>query len=88
MDIIVKYTYKMRAGGWDYPMRKRFESFGEALHWVMNMRESKKILGFRLECIEKDVKCITKPVPKVGHLARSAYRYEGSTDAELIGMRY
>lgn len=79
----------MRKGGWAFPNYKRFETFGQALRWAMEMRKSQQIQGFRLVEIRKDA------LPQIKHLniqpsssARSEYRYEGSTDAEILGMRY
>lgn len=79
----------MRKGGWAFPNYKRFETFGQALRWAKEMRASQQIQGFRLVEIRKD------SLPQIKHLniqpsssARSEYRCEGSTDAEILGMRY
>ena len=89
MDIVVKYTYTMRKGGWAYPDYKRFETFGQALRWAMEMRASQQIQGFKLIEIRKErTQDIKYPFKSENHLARSPYRFEGSTDAELLGKRY
>lgn len=89
MAIVIKYTYQMSAGGWDFPAYKDFETFGKALRWAMETKAAKRIKGFRVVEFRKDVKLeINLPTGCTNKNARSAYRYEGSTDAELLGMRY
>lgn len=84
-NIIVKYGYKLRPTGWEWDNYKRFATFGEALHWCMETRASGKILGFRVIDITKDYEI--KIPDKWGGFGQG-YRYEGSTDAEIVGGRY
>ena len=89
MDIVVKYTFTVRKGGWEYPDFKRFESFGQALRWAMDMRASKQIQGFKLVYIRREkVQQVKYPFTQQTNFGRSEYRHEGSTDAELVGLRY
>lgn len=83
--IIVKYGYKTRQMGWEWDGYKRFATFGEALHWCMETRSEGKILGFRVISITKDVDI---EFPDNWGTAERGFKYEGSTDAELLGMRY
>ena len=88
-QIYVKYGYKRRPLGWEFESYKWFEHFGEALRWVMETKADKTIQGFRVIDIQKQAKAnLTYPFKQDTLLARSAYKYEGSTDAELLGMRY
>jgi hypothetical protein len=83
--IIVKYGYKLRPTGWEWDNYKRFATFGEALHWCMETRASGKILGFRVIDITKDYEI---KIPDNWGCGAGGYKYEGSTDAEILGMRY
>jgi hypothetical protein len=87
MDFYVKYYYKGRTTGETLLQgRRRFDSYGEALRWAMETKASRAIYGFRLvDIIPQGRISVNYPASTRGI---SEYRYEGSTDAELIGMRY
>ena len=83
--IVVKYGYKMRPTGWEWDNYKRFPTFGKALRWCMETKASGRILGFRVIDIKKDYEI---KLPDNWGCGAKGYRYEGSTDAELLGIRY
>lgn len=88
MDFFVKYYYMRRTtGDMLYQGSRRFDSFGKALRWAMETKASKAIYGFRLIDIIPQGK-IEVRYPSTLGIGKSLYRYEGSTDAELMGRRY
>lgn len=84
--IIVKYGYKKRPTGWEWEGYNRFDTFGEALKWCMDTRAEGKILGFRVIEIKKDI--VIVKMPENWGCADRGFRYEGSTDAAIVGGRY
>ena len=80
-DFIVKYNYRVSAYGWKYPSYRRFKTQEEAYEWIRTAR--REIMGFDLVYIQKDCE-FNIPAGAGG----GSTIYEGSTDAQILGMRY
>lgn len=79
--IIVKYTYRPRTLWASY---MNFPSIMEAIHWV---KEKRKDGRFMLHGIEYQADRLYDDASEFGKMVKG-YRYEGSTDADILGMRY
>lgn len=79
--IIVKYTYRPRDL---WASNINFPSIMEAIHWVKEKRRDRRfmLLGMTYQADK-----LYDDTSEFGKTARG-YRYEGSTDAELLGIRY
>lgn len=79
--IRVRYSYNF-AWGYDAPDYRLFKTEEEAHEWIKEAK--KKIRGFKVEYVREEPAITMNNTPTIA----PQYKYEGSTDAELLGMRY
>lgn len=79
--IRVRYSYSF-AWGYDAPAYRLFKTDEEAHEWIAKAK--KEIRGFKVEYIQEEQPIRMNDTPTIA----PRYMYEGSTDAELLGMRY
>lgn len=79
--IRVRYSYSF---AWDYdaPAYRLFKTKEEANAWIAKAK--KEIRGFKVEYVREEPAITMNNTPTIA----PRYMYEGSTDAELLGMRY
>lgn len=81
--IRVRYTYYLGKSDYEIPDYMLFKTEEEALSWI-EQKKQEKIRGFKVEYIRPEEPIRMNNTPTIA----PRYMYEGSTDAELLGMRY